>query len=125
MIDHQITEMINRDIKVNNGEDTMPPLPSVELRKNQQAVFNNSGDLVAGGAVIGTIISPFMIPVVTAPTLPAARDAMGVAPIDSPIFTGNPQARRRRLPMTIQQLLLQHTFKELDQHLEFLFLLAR
>lgn len=92
MIDQQLREMTDRSIKVPVPEQGMAPLPPASIRANQQAVFNAQGDLVAGGAVIGTIISPPMVPVVTAPTLAAARTAMGVASIFSPIFLGDPQA---------------------------------
>lgn len=92
MIDQQLQEMIARSVKVGIADDPLDPLPPKDLRKNQQAVFDNDGNLVAGGAVVGTIVSAAMIPVVTAVTLPLARTAMGVPPIDSPTFTGDPKA---------------------------------
>jgi hypothetical protein len=92
MIDQQLAEASDRAVKVGIGDSPMAPLPPKNLRLNLQAVFNANGDLTAGGAVIGTIISSAMVPVVTAASLPAARTAMGVPPVDSPAFTGNPTA---------------------------------
>lgn len=92
LIDQQITEMIARAVKVGIADTPLAPLPPLAFRKNAQAVFDANGNITAGGAVIGTIISPVMIPVVTAPTLPLARSAMGVPGVDSPVFTGDPRA---------------------------------
>ena len=92
MVDQQLDERISRAIIAAPSDPPMLPLPPAAFRANQQAVFDANGNLIAGGAVIGTVISPPMVPVVTAPTLPAARTAMGVPGIDSPTFTGVPKA---------------------------------
>lgn len=73
--------------------DPIPALvPPVVQRRNTQAIFDNDGNLTGGAAPIGVLISAVMIPVVTATTLPLARAAMGVPPIDSPVFTGDARA---------------------------------
>lgn len=92
MMIQELLEAALRTVRAPVTEAGIAPLPTAEQRANQQAVFDASGNLTAGGAVIGTIISPAMVPVVTASTLPAARTAMGVPPVDSPAFTGNPTA---------------------------------
>jgi hypothetical protein len=93
MIDQQITETLDRTVRVPITEGAMAPLPPLAFRANQQAIYDSLGNLTAGNIPGGGVsISPAMIPVVTAPTLPLARSAMGVAPIDSPVFTGNPTA---------------------------------
>jgi microcystin-dependent protein len=91
MVDQQLSDQIGRAITVPISDPPIPPLPPATLRANQQAVFDSSGNLTAGGAVVGTIISPVMVPVVTAPTLSLAQVAMQVAPLASPVLTGNPQ----------------------------------
>lgn len=92
MVDQELAGFFNSCFHVPLTDPPPAPLPSAVLRANQQAVFDANGNMVPGGAVIGTIISGPMIPVVTAPTLDAARQAMGVPPIVSPAFTGNPTA---------------------------------
>jgi microcystin-dependent protein len=85
-------EEFSRSFRV-GAQDPIPALvPTVAQRKNTLAIFDADGNLTGGNAPSGVIISAVMIPVVTAPTLPIARTAMGVPPIDSPVFTGNPQA---------------------------------
>lgn len=92
LIDQQLMDATNRAVKVGIADQPMATLPPLAMRINQQAVFDANGNLVAGGLVTGTVISPVMVPVVTAPTLGQAQTAMGVAPIASPVFTGNPTA---------------------------------
>jgi hypothetical protein len=74
---------------------TDPPpalVPTVSVRANTLAFFDSLGNLTAGGTAPSVTISAAMVRVVSAATLSRARGAMGVAPIDSPVFTGNPQA---------------------------------
>lgn len=92
MVDQQLMEVSDRSVKVGIGDTPMAPLPPKALRTSLPALFNENGDLTAGGTAIGTIISAAMVPVVTATSLTAARTAMGVPPVDSPAFTGNPTA---------------------------------
>jgi hypothetical protein len=93
MMDLQISETVNRAVKVPITDAPMLPLPPLAFRKNQAAVFDQDGNLVGGSSlIIGTTVSPVMIPVVTAPTLVQARAEMGVPGLDSPAFTGNPTA---------------------------------
>jgi hypothetical protein len=93
MIGQQTSEEIDRAVKVGIADTPMGPLPPLAFRINQPAVFDNNGNLTAGGIPGGgVIISPVMIPVVGAPTLAIARSTMGVPGIDSPVFTGDPQA---------------------------------
>jgi len=88
------TDSFSRAFSVGITDPPPAVVPPVALRANTQAVFDANGDLTAGGPTSGSgaIISPAMLPVVTAPDLPAARTAMGVPPTNSPDFTGNPQA---------------------------------
>jgi hypothetical protein len=74
--------------------DPIPALvPPVALRKSQGAFFDLFGNLTAGAFTSpGVVVSAAMQPVVGASTLPLAQVAMGVAPINSPVFTGSPQA---------------------------------
>jgi hypothetical protein len=92
LLDQQFSEILDRAIKVGISDPPPADLPPVALRSNQQAVFDSQGNLTAGGVTIGIVISPVMVPVVTASTLVLARAAMGVPPIDSPVFTGEPEA---------------------------------
>jgi len=87
-----------------SGESTrafrVPPIdptpafvPPVTVRANKAAFFDSAGNLTAG--VIpdpGVAISAAMVPVVSASTLTLARDAMGVPPINNPVFTGDAKA---------------------------------
>ena len=90
MVDQQLTDLLYRAVTVPISDPPLAPLPPASVRANQQAVFDANGNMVAGGAVVGTIISSVMVPVVTAPTLAQAQAAMHVAPISSPAFTGTP-----------------------------------
>jgi hypothetical protein len=93
MIDQQFSEAIDRAVKVGIADPPMADLPPLALRLNKAAIFDSFGNLVPGNIPGGGVnISAAMIPVVTAPTLPLARTAMGVAAIDSPHFTGVPTA---------------------------------
>jgi hypothetical protein len=93
LISQQLSESLTRAVKVDIADQPMASLPALAFRINQPAVFDSHGNLTAGGIPGGgVLISPVMIPVVGAPTLILARQAMGVPGIDSPIFTGNPQA---------------------------------
>ena len=90
MVDQQLLDQVNRAVTVPISDPPLAPLPPASVRANQQAVFDANGNMVAGGAVIGTIISGVMVPVVTAPTLALAQAAMQVAPLASPALTGIP-----------------------------------
>jgi microcystin-dependent protein len=92
MIDQQLSDQISRAFVVPVSDPPPTTLPSAAQRANLPAIFDSAGNLTAGGGVIGVVISAPMIPVVTATSLPLARTAMGVPPIDSPAFTGSPTA---------------------------------
>lgn len=93
MLNQQLSEMIDRAVKVGIADAPLAPLPPLASRISQPAIFDAMGNLTAGGIPgSGVIISPVMIPVVGAPSLAVARNTMGVPPIDSPTFTGDPKA---------------------------------
>src|SRR5262245_4276518 len=79
MMSQRGTLDIDRAIKVPVGDPFPADLPPIDARKNQQAFFDDSGNLTAGlPPAGGAIISAAMQPVVAAATIAEARSLMGV-----------------------------------------------
>jgi hypothetical protein len=79
MLDQEGTENSSRAFTANIVDPVPHQTVPVAQRANHFVYFDANGDLVPGATPVGTvIISAAMVPVVTAPTLAEAREAMGI-----------------------------------------------
>ena len=80
MIMQQLQELVGRAFIVAVSDPNPLPLPTVIQRANYVAAFDAQGNMIAvpPPQVVESVVSAAMIPVVSAPTLSQARDAMGL-----------------------------------------------
>src|SRR5882672_1682260 len=81
MVSQQVLEVQSRALVVPVSDPPPAPVPTVAARKNQGAVWDGSGNLIAGVLPATGVISSAMAPVTAASSIAAALTLLGIGPL--------------------------------------------